>query len=138
VEYRNLGRSGLRVGVISIGGWLNFGGRLDAAGTARVLDAAFDAGINHVDLADVYADGEAERQVGQWLTGRQRDSVVVASKAFWPTGDGPNDRGLSRKHLVASVHGALRRLQTDHVDLFYCHREDETTRSRRRCGRSTT
>jgi aryl-alcohol dehydrogenase-like predicted oxidoreductase len=92
-----------------------------------VLDAAFAAGVNHVDLADVYAGGEAERQAGAWLAGRRRDAVVVASKAFWPTGDGPNDRGLSRKHLLAAVEGSLRRLRTDHVDLFYCHREDPTT-----------
>jgi voltage-dependent potassium channel beta subunit len=124
--YRRLGESGLKISSLGLGGWITFGEQIDAAETRRVVAAAVDAGINFFDLADVYARGAAEEAFGTALTSYPRSSLVVSSKAFWPVGDGPNDRGLSRKHLFESVDGTLARLGTDYLDIYFCHRHDPT------------
>jgi voltage-dependent potassium channel beta subunit len=127
MEYRRLGLSGLKVGAVGLGTWLNFGGHLGDGEALRIVRRALEGGVNLIDTADVYADGKAEEQLGRVLEGVRRESYVLATKAFFPTGPGPNDKGLSRKHLFESVHGSLRRLRTDYVDLFQCHRHDPET-----------
>jgi len=127
VEYRRLGQSGLKVSTVGLGTWLNFGNFLDDRAAKGLVRRALDGGINLIDLADVYAEGKAEEQVGRVLEGVRRESYVLATKAFFPIGPGPNDRGLSRKHLFESVHASLRRLRTDSIDLFQCHRHDPET-----------
>lgn len=127
MEYRKVGQSGLRVSALSIGGWLTFGARIDEHETARILDRAVAGGIDFIDLADVYARGEAERCVGAWLRGRRRNHLVLSSKVFWPMSRRPNDRGLSRKHVFESVDASLARLGTDYLDLYFCHRFDPET-----------
>ncbi len=119
-----LGRSGLRVSRLALGTWRSWGTALDYSAAEACLRAALDGGISLVDLADVYAGGQAESWLGWMLGSLNRHRLVIATKAYWPTGDGPNDRGLSRKHLRARVDASLRRLRTDHIDLFYCHRLD--------------
>ena len=126
MEYRTLGRSGLRVSEISLGSWLTYGATVDVAGAAKVVAAALDLGINLFDTADVYAGGAAEEALREALRGATRHKVVIATKAFFPMSDDPNDRGLSRKHLVESVEQSLRRLGTDYLDLHQCHRFDES------------
>ncbi len=127
MEYRNLGRSGLRVSEVSLGSWLTFGSSVDAGATRALLRRAYDLGINFFDTADVYAHGAAEESLREALAGIPRPYVVIATKAFFPMSDRPNDRGLSRKHLFESVEGSLRRLGTDYLDLHQCHRSDPTT-----------
>ncbi|MCB9729992.1 MAG: aldo/keto reductase family protein [Deltaproteobacteria bacterium] len=127
MEYRQLGRSGLRVSALSIGGWLTFGATADAESTAQILDAAVAGGVNFIDLADVYARGAAESCVGRWLRGRDRTELVLSSKCFWPMGPGPNQRGLSRKHILESVEASLGRLGTDYLDIYFAHRFDPET-----------
>lgn len=124
---RALGRSGLQVSEIALGSWLTLGSRVDFAETARLVHRAFDLGINLFDTADVYAQGQAEEALGQSLLELPRHQVVLASKAFFPMSERPNDRGLSRKHIFESVHASLRRLQTDYLDLHQCHRADPDT-----------
>jgi voltage-dependent potassium channel beta subunit len=121
---RRLGHSGLQVSEVSLGSWLTLGSRVDFAETARLVHRAFDLGINLFDTADVYAKGEAEKALGQSLLELPRQQVVLATKAFFPMSEHPNDRGLSRKHIVESVEGSLRRLKTDYLDLHQCHRAD--------------
>jgi aryl-alcohol dehydrogenase-like predicted oxidoreductase len=133
VEYRQLGRSGLRVSSLSLG-TMTFGGRGDFAAVgstgvedaARQIDRCLDAGVNLIDTADVYSGGLSEEIVGQALRGR-RDEVLLATKARFPMGDGPNDAGLSRHHLVRACEASLRRLQTDHIDLYQVHEWDGLT-----------
>ena len=103
MNYRQMGRTGLRISSVSIGGWLTFGARVDAAGTAEILRTAVDAGVNFIDLADVYAQGACEDAVGACLGDFRREDLVVSSKVFGRMGDGPNDRGLSGKHIVESA-----------------------------------
>lgn len=121
---RALGRSGLQVSEISLGSWLTLGSRVDFTETARLVHRAFDLGINLFDTADVYARGDAERALGESLLELPRQQIVLASKSFFPMSEHPNDRGLSRKHIVDSVEGSLRRLRTDYLDLHQCHRAD--------------
>jgi voltage-dependent potassium channel beta subunit len=124
---RALGRSGLQVSEVSLGSWLTLGSRVDYAETARLLHHAFDLGIQFFDTADVYAEGEAEKAVGEALTSISRPHVVLATKCFFPMSEHPNDRGLSRKHISESVEGSLRRLRTDYIDVHQCHRPDPAT-----------
>lgn len=121
-----VGSSGLRVSALSLGGWLTFGGSVPDAEAKRILAAAIDMGIDYVDLADVYSSGRAESVVGDFLSEAKtaRHRLVISSKAYWPMSKGSNDRGLSRKHLFESVDASLKRLGTDYLDLFFCHRED--------------
>lgn len=124
MEYRTLGRTGVRVSQVSLGGWLTYGRTEDARATAPIVRRALELGINHVDTADVYSLGRCEEVLGEVLDGVRRASYVLASKVFWPTADGPNDRGLSRKHIHETCAMSLRRLRTDYLDVFYCHRYD--------------
>lgn len=127
MNYRRLGDAGVRLSEIGLGGWLTFGNAVDLQQTMAVMNQAFEVGINFFDTADVYARGNAEEAWGEALKGRQRSSYVLATKVFFPTGEGPNDRGLSRKHIFESCHASLRRLRTDYLDLYQCHRFDDQT-----------
>ncbi len=129
MEYRRVGRTGLRVSTVSLGGWLTYGGSVEAESSFPVFQAAAEAGINFIDLADIYSRGNAERVFGSFLSNWEsgsgkRSDFVISSKVFWPMGDGPNDRGLSRKHIMESCDATLRRLGTDYLDLYFCHRYD--------------
>lgn len=127
MEYRQLGNSGLRVSSISIGSWLTFGSSVEVADTAKLIQQAYDLGVNFFDTADVYAHGKSEEAVGRALRNIPRPYVVLATKCFFPMSQRPNDRGLSRKHVVESVEASLRRLGTDYLDLHQCHRPDPST-----------
>ncbi len=127
MQYRKLGRTGLKVSEISLGSWLTYGNSVERAKAAETIDRAYESGINFFDTANVYAGGEAERLVGEALKKYPRESYVVATKVFWPIGDGPNDRGLSRKHVFEQAHASLKRLGLDYIDLYYCHRFDPET-----------
>ncbi|MBN2491594.1 MAG: aldo/keto reductase [Planctomycetes bacterium] len=125
MHYRALGRSGLRISALSFGAWVTFGEQLDVAAAHRCMKAAFEAGVNFFDNAEVYAGGAAETIMGDVLqkAGWKRSDLVISTKIFWG-GKGPNDVGLSRKHIVEGVDAALRRLRLDYVDLVFCHRPD--------------
>ena len=127
MEYRHLGRSGLMVSEITYGNWITHGSQVEEHAAADCVLAALDEGITTFDTADVYARGRAEEVLGRALAGVRRESVEIFTKVFWPTGDGPNDRGLSRKHVIESLHASLRRLGTDYVDLYQAHRYDHQT-----------
>ena len=125
MEYRNLGNSGLKVSALSLGSWVTFGPQMNEEIAADCMHRAYDAGVNFFDNAEVYADGAAEEIMGAILakTGWDRSSYIVSSKIFWG-GEGPNERGLSRKHIVEGTDAALSRLGLDYVDLLFCHRPD--------------
>jgi voltage-dependent potassium channel beta subunit len=130
MEYRNLGRSGLKVSELSLGSWLTFGDQISDDVAERLMDIAYEAGVNFFDNAEVYAHGKSEIVMGNILAKKKwaRDSYIVSSKAFF--GDGgtlPTQKGLSRKHLVEACHAALKRLQVDYLDLYFCHRPDKET-----------
>ena len=127
MKYRRLGATGLKVSEIAYGSWLTFGNQVELEKAQAIIERAFDLGINYIDCADVYERGKAEALLGRILPKRRRADYVVATKAFWPMSDAPNDRGLSRKHIVDSVHASLDRLGLAYVDLWYCHRYDLET-----------
>lgn len=127
MQYRKLGRSGIEVSTISLGSWLSFGYKTDEAEAVKLVRRAHDLGINLFDTANVYADGRAEGVLGKALAPLPRHTYVLATKAYFPIGKGPNEGGLSRKHIVEQVHASLNRLGVDYVDLFQCHRYDEDT-----------
>jgi len=127
MHYRKLGRTGLKVSEISYGSWLTFGTQVELDAAKAIVKKAFDLGINYFDTADVYNGGKAETLLGEILPKIRRPDYVVATKAFWPMTDTVNDRGLSRKHIVDSVHASLERLKLSYVDLWYCHRYDPET-----------
>jgi voltage-dependent potassium channel beta subunit len=127
MEFRTLGRSGLKVSEISYGNWLTHGSQVEEDAAKQCVQAALDEGITTFDTADVYAGTKAESVLGRALKGVRRESLEIFTKVYWPTGPGPNDRGLSRKHITESIHGSLRRLQTDYVDLYQAHRFDYET-----------
>ncbi len=129
MKYRNLGQSGLKVSEIALGAWLTFGGSEDEETTRQCVAAAVEAGVNYLDLADIYAHGDAERVVGEAIRklGLNRQHLVIASKVYWPMSDDVNDRGLSRKHIMESIDGSLQRLGVDYLDLYFCHRYDRHT-----------
>ncbi len=127
VEHRRLGRSGLYVSEITYGNWLTHGELVTMETALACVRAALAAGITTFDTADVYAQGAAEEVLGEALRPVRRASVEIATKVCLPTGDGPNDRGLSRKHVMESCHASLRRLGTDYVDLYQAHRFDDQT-----------
>lgn len=128
MEYRSLGRSGLQVSVLSLGSWLTFGLQIDEERALACMRAARDGGVNFFDNAEVYAAGESEAVMGRILrkTEWKRSDLVLSTKIFWG-GAGPNDRGLSRKHLIEGTDAALERLGTRYVDLVFCHRPDPAT-----------
>ena len=128
MPYRQLGTAGVRVSALSLGGWTTFGGSLtDQAASEAIIRAAFEAGVNFFDIADVYAHGEAERLMGSVLRQLPRHELVISSKVYWPMSDDVNDRGLSRKHIIESVDRSLRRIGVDYLDLYFCHRWDNDT-----------
>jgi aryl-alcohol dehydrogenase-like predicted oxidoreductase len=127
VEYRRLGNSGVNVSEISMGSWLTYGGSVAEEQARSCIDRAYEIGINFFDTANVYMRGAAEEIVGRALRGFERDSYVLATKVYFPMGDGPNDRGLSRKHVTEQCHASLKRLGVDYIDLYQCHRYDENT-----------
>ncbi len=125
MNYRSLGSSGVKISEIGLGGWLTVGNALTKDQVKTVLDTAFELGINFLDTANVYAKGKAESVWGQLLKGRPRDSYVLATKVYFPMGDLPNQQGLSRKHIMEQCAASLKRLGTDHIDIYQCHRYDE-------------
>lgn len=127
MHYRRLGRSGLKISEISLGAWVTFGSQVDENTSIELIKAAYDAGVNFFDNADIYANGLAEIVMGRALKSIPREALVISSKVFWPTMPGPNGRGLSRKHIVESVNATLKRLGSDYVDLYFCHRFDPDT-----------
>src|SRR4051794_31758851 len=127
MEFRHLGRSGLKVSEIAYGNWITHGSQVEEEAAAACVRAALDEGITTFDTADVYAGTRAEAVLGRALKGLRRESLEIFTKVYWPTGSGPNDRGLSRKHITESINASLRRLQTDYVDLYQAHRFDFET-----------
>ncbi|NBD12457.1 aldo/keto reductase family protein [Corallococcus silvisoli] len=127
MNFRFLGRSGLKVSEISFGNWLTHGSQVEEDAAVACVKAALDTGITTFDTADVYAGTKAEAVLGRALKGQRREGYELFTKVYWPTGPGQNDRGLSRKHIIESIHGSLRRLQTDYVDLYQAHRFDAET-----------
>ncbi len=127
MEYRHLGRSGLKISEIAYGNWITHGSQVEEDAARACVAAALDAGVTTFDTADVYAGTKAEEVLGRALHGIRRESLEIFTKVYWPTGPGQNDRGLSRKHIMESAHASLRRLQTDYVDLYQAHRFDHET-----------
>lgn len=127
MHYRHLGRTGIKVSEVSLGSWLTYGATVEQERAAACIHRAYELGINFFDTANAYAGGEAEKVVGKALADLRRDSYVLATKLYWPMDSGPNDRGLSRKHIMEQCHASLKRLGTDYVDLYYCHRYDTET-----------
>jgi aryl-alcohol dehydrogenase-like predicted oxidoreductase len=127
MEYRHLGKSGLMVSEIAYGNWITHGDQVEEQSAVDCVRAALDEGITTFDTADAYARGRAEEVLGRALHGVRRESIEIFTKVYWPTGEGRNDRGLSRKHIIESAHASLRRLQTDYVDLYQAHRYDYET-----------
>jgi voltage-dependent potassium channel beta subunit len=125
--YRKLGKSGVKVSEVALGGWLTQGRSITDDATAGVVRRAFDLGINFFDTADAYNAGEAEKALAKAVKEIRRDDLFLATKCFFPITEAPNDRGLSRKHVFESVHNSLKRLQTDYIDLMQCHRYDAET-----------
>ena len=128
LNYRRLGSAGLKVSEFSLGAWVTYGGQVGEGVATECMSAAFDGGVNFFDNAEAYADGKAEVVMGNVIKklGWRRESIVVSSKVFWG-GEGPNDEGLSRKHILEACRNSLRRLQLDYLDLYFCHRPDPNT-----------
>src|SRR5256885_6570801 len=127
MEFRHLGRSGLKISEISYGNWITHGSQVEEDQATACVRAALDLGITTFDTADVYAGTRAEAVLGRALAGQRREGLEILTKVYWPTGPGRNDRGLSRKHILESINGSLRRLQTDYVDVYQAHRFDHFT-----------
>ena len=128
LAYRYLGNSGFKVSEITYGNWITHGSQIDDAAATATVHAALDAGITTFDTADAYANLQAEEVLGSALSGQRRESLEIFTKVYFPTGPkGPNDTGLSRKHIMDSINGSLRRLGTDYVDLYQAHRFDTQT-----------
>lgn len=128
MEYRRLGKAGIKLSALSLGAWVTYGGQVGQEVARECMAAAYDAGVNFFDNAEGYAGGEAEIVMGNVIKelGWRRESIVVSTKIFWG-GDGPNDTGLSHKHVIEGVNNALKRFQLDYVDLVFCHRPDPNT-----------
>jgi voltage-dependent potassium channel beta subunit len=124
MEYRNLGKQGVRVSEICLGSWLTYGNATEESTARNCIERAYDLGINFFDTANVYARGAAEKVVGEVLRQYPRDSYVLATKVYFPMGDRPNDRGLSRKHILEQCDASLKRLGVDYIDLYQAHRYD--------------
>ncbi len=128
MNYRRLGSAGLKVSELSLGAWVTYGGQVGEEVALKCMGAAYEAGVNFFDNAEAYARGNAETVMGNVIKklGWRRESLIVSSKVFWG-GEGPNDRGLSRKHIFEACRNSLRRLQLDYLDLYFCHRPDPNT-----------
>jgi aryl-alcohol dehydrogenase-like predicted oxidoreductase len=127
MKYRHLGRSGLRVSEIAYGNWITHGSQIEEEAAIACVHAALDVGISTFDTADAYAAGRAEEILGRALSGVKRETVEISTKVYWPCGEGPNNSGLSRKHIREGIDNSLRRLGTDYVDLYQAHRYDYDT-----------
>ncbi|MDL1872867.1 aldo/keto reductase [Deltaproteobacteria bacterium PRO3] len=128
MPYRFLGRCGAKVSAFGLGGWTTYGGSVTDEKTIRdIIHAAYEAGVNFFDIADIYAKGESERAMGKVLREFPRHELVISSKVFWPMSEDVNDRGLSRKHILESVEKSLKRIGTDYLDIYFCHRFDPET-----------
>ena len=127
MKYRRLGRAGLKVSEISLGSWLTYGKSVEDDRAVKTIRRAYELGINSFDSANVYEQGEGEKVMAKALRVFPRESYVITTKAFWPMGEGVNDRGLSRKHVFEQLHASLKRMELDYVDIFYCHRYDPET-----------
>ncbi|MEV6603573.1 aldo/keto reductase family protein [Kutzneria sp. NPDC051319] len=127
MEYQHLGNSGLVISRIAYGNSLTAGNQLDESAARSCVHAAVDLGVTTFDTADVYSEGRAEEVLGRALAGHRRSGAVICTKVYWPSGPGPNDRGLSRKHVLESAEASLRRLGTDYIDLYQAHRYDFQT-----------
>jgi len=128
MNYRRLGKAGIKISELSLGAWVTYGGQVGEDIAIKCMSAAYDAGVNFYDNAEAYARGNAEIVMGNVIKklGWRRDGIVVSSKVFWG-GDGPNDQGLSHKHIYEACRNSMKRLQLDYLDLFYCHRPDPNT-----------
>lgn len=128
MKYRSVGKSGLKISEVALGSWVT-----DLKGTAaedvakETVKLAYDSGVSFFDCADAYSGGAAERFLGKTLKQYPRKELVISSKVYFPTGEGVNDRGLSRKHIFESIDQTLKNMQTDYLDMYFCHRFDETT-----------
>jgi voltage-dependent potassium channel beta subunit len=127
MHYRRLGRTGIKVSEISLGAWVTFGAQISDKTAIELVRAAYDAGVNFFDNADIYAKGRAEEVLGLAVKDIPRETVVLSSKVFFPSFEGVNGRGLSRKHINESIHASLRRLGLDYLDIYFCHRYDPDT-----------
>lgn len=128
MPYRSLGRCGTKVSAYGLGGWTTFGGSVtDEEQVSSLIEAAYEAGINFFDIADIYAKGASETAMGKVLSQFPRHELVITSKVFWPMSDDINDKGLSRKHIMESVEKSLKRVGTDYFDVYFCHRSDNET-----------
>jgi aryl-alcohol dehydrogenase-like predicted oxidoreductase len=134
MRYRHLGRWGPKLSAVGLGSWLTYGSSVERDTAAACVKEAYRRGINFFDTANVYARGAAEEVLGPILADFPRDSIFLATKVFFPMGDGPNDRGLSRKHVFEQIHHSLRRLRVDYVDLYQCHRYDVATPLEETCA----
>jgi voltage-dependent potassium channel beta subunit len=128
MNYRRLGKSGLKLSELSLGAWVTYGGQVGEEVAVKCMSRAYDAGVNFFDNAEAYAKGNAETVMGNVIKqlGWKRENIVVSSKVFWG-GDGPNDKGLSKKHVFEACRNSLKRLQLSYLDLFFCHRPDPNT-----------
>jgi voltage-dependent potassium channel beta subunit len=128
MQYRPLGRCGTKVSILGLGGWTTYGSSVkDEKMIQDILHAAYEAGVNFFDIADVYAHGDAERMMGQVLKEFPRHTLVISSKGYFPASEEINDRGLSRKHIMESIEKSLKRIGTDYLDIYFCHRFDMET-----------
>jgi voltage-dependent potassium channel beta subunit len=127
MKYRRMGKSGLKISEISLGAWLTYGGTVAEGKAAPIIRSAIESGINFIDISDIYSKGEAERIVGNTIKDYRRSDLVISSKLFWPMSDNINDRGLSRKHIMESIESTLKRIGTEYLDIYYCHRFDPET-----------
>jgi aryl-alcohol dehydrogenase-like predicted oxidoreductase len=127
MRYRQLGRWGMKVSAVGLGSWLTYGESVDESTARACIRSAYDLGVTFFDTANVYAGGRAEEVLGRAVREFSRDSISIATKVFFPVGNGPNDRGLSRKHIRSQIDASLRRLDVEYVDLYQCHRYDART-----------
>jgi len=127
MEFRRLGSTGMYISEVAYGNWITHGSQVEAEGATKCVQTALDAGITTFDTADTYAGTRAESILGKALKGVKRESYELFTKVYFPTGEGKNDRGLSRKHIMESAHASLKRLGTDHIDLYFMHRFDHET-----------
>jgi voltage-dependent potassium channel beta subunit len=127
MHYRRLGKTGIKVSEISLGTWVTFGSQIEDDNAVALVHSAYEQGVNFFDNADVYAKGRSEEVLGRAIQDLPRQDLVISSKVFFPTSEGPNGRGLSRKHITESIHASLKRLGLDYIDLYFCHRYDPDT-----------
>ena len=127
MQYRHLGDAGVRISAIGLGSWLTYGGSVEEETAVECIHAAYSMGVNFFDTANAYNRGKTEQVVGRALKDFARESFVLATKVYFPMGEGPNERGLSRKHIMEQCHASLRRLNVEYIDLYQCHRYDTET-----------